>query len=177
MSGYCRRYTLASFSQPTSKARTRQDLVSGIALIEPGEIIPCDGIFISGHNVKCDKTGITGESDAVKKLRYSDDIDLHRKSDGQDAIHTDCFMISGAKVLEGVGKYLIVTIGTKSFNRRIMMALRTDTKDTPPQIKLNNLAELIAKLNSIAGLALFAALMIRFFVQLGQDIHQKTPAS
>ncbi|KAF9524821.1 Ca-transporting ATPase [Crepidotus variabilis] len=154
----------------------KQVVVGDIALIEPGEIIPCDGIFISGHNVKCDESGATGESDAIKKLPYSDVIDLHRKSDGKDTIHTDCFMISGSKVLEGVGKYLIVAVGTKSFNGRIMMALRTDTEDTPLQIKLNNLAELIAKLGSIAGLALFVALMIRFFVQLGQDIHQKTPA-
>ena len=37
------------------------------------------------------------------------------------------------------------------------------------QLKLNNLAELIAKLGSAAGLLLFAALMIRFFVQLGTN--------
>ena len=46
-------------------------------------------------------------------------------------------------------------------------ALRGDTENTPLQIKLNNLAELIAKVGSAAGLALFTALMIRFFVQLG----------
>ena len=46
-------------------------------------------------------------------------------------------------------------------------ALRGDTEDTPLQVKLNNLAELIAKIGSAAGLALFSALMIRFFVQLG----------
>ena len=34
-------------------------------------------------------------------------------------------------------------------------------------MKLNNLAELIAKLGSAAGLLLFVALLIRFFVQLG----------
>jgi hypothetical protein len=36
-------------------------------------------------------------------------------------------------------------------------------------MKLNDLAELIAKLGSVAGLLLFAALMIRFFVQLGTN--------
>lgn len=46
-------------------------------------------------------------------------------------------------------------------------ALRGDTENTPLQVKLNNLAELIAKLGSAAGLILFVALMIRFFVQLG----------
>jgi len=46
-------------------------------------------------------------------------------------------------------------------------ALRGDPDPTPLQEKLNNLAELIAKIGALAGLALFTALMIRFFVQLG----------
>ena len=168
-------------------------VVGNIALVEPGEIIPCDGIFISGHNVKCDESGVTGESDAIKKLPYSEVVEIHRKAAGEKdgSIHTDCFMISGSKVLEGVGKYVVV-VGTKSFNGRIMMgtysdsfssyavtcadrlfwlfystALRGDTDDTPLQLKLNNLAELIAKIGSLAGLILFSALVIRFFVQLG----------
>lgn len=37
------------------------------------------------------------------------------------------------------------------------------------QLKLNALAELIAKIGSLAGLLLFTALMIRFFVQLGTN--------
>lgn len=47
-------------------------------------------------------------------------------------------------------------------------ALRGDAENTPLQLKLNDLAELIAKIGSIAGLTLFSALMIRFFVQLGE---------
>jgi Ca2+-transporting ATPase len=35
--------------------------------------------------------------------------------------HTDCFLVSGSKVLEGVGSYVVVAVGTKSFNGRIMM--------------------------------------------------------
>ena len=46
-------------------------------------------------------------------------------------------------------------------------ALRGDTENTPLQVKLNNLAETIAKLGSAAGLFLFTALMIRFFISLG----------
>jgi Ca2+-transporting ATPase len=37
------------------------------------------------------------------------------------------------------------------------------------QEKLNDLAELIAKIGALAGLTLFTALMIRFFVQLGTN--------
>ncbi|KAJ7178583.1 calcium-transporting ATPase [Mycena crocata] len=142
----------------------KQVVVGDIALLEPGEIVPCDGVFLGGHNVKCDESGATGESDAIKKVSYDECIQL-RGTDG--GAHTDCFVVSGSKVLEGVGKYVVVAVGTKSFNGRIMMALRGDPDNTPLQIKLNALAELIAKLGSAAGLILFTALLIRFFVQLG----------
>jgi Ca2+-transporting ATPase len=158
-------------------------VVGDIALLEPGEIVPCDGIFLSGHNVKCDESGATGESDAIKKLTYDECI-AYRKDHGEEQAHTDCFVVSGSKVLEGVGSYVVVAVGTKSFNGRIMMgkrnlrtcafifthrtlALRGDSENTPLQLKLNRLAELIAKIGSAAGLLLFVALMIRFFVQLG----------
>jgi len=51
-------------------------LVDDVALLEPGEIVPCDGIFISGHNIRCDKSGATGESDAIKKVNYNECITL-----------------------------------------------------------------------------------------------------
>lgn len=92
-----------------------------IALIEPGEIIPCDGLFLYGYNVRCDESGATGESDAIKKMSFEDCMEVLR--DGGTLVHTDCFMISGSKVLEGVGRYVVVAVGTKSFNGRIMMGL------------------------------------------------------
>ena len=176
-------------------------MVGDIALLEPGEIVPCDGIFLNGHNVKCDESGATGESDAIKKLSYDQCIQLRNKAlgdrapsndpekgDGLEGLHTDCFVISGSKVLEGVGRYVVVAVGQKSFNGRIMMgmltlfhsplflvvhnsdaALRTDSENTPLQLKLNQLAELIAKIGTTAGLLLFTGLMIRFIVQIARS--------
>ncbi|KAI8980025.1 calcium-translocating P-type ATPase [Trametes punicea] len=158
----------------------KEVVVGDVALVEPGEIVPCDGVFLSGHNVKCDESGATGESDAIKKLSYEECNKGATGSEGAgggDSLkHTDCFMISGSKVLEGYGSYVVIAVGTRSFNGRIMMALRGDPENTPLQIKLNNLAELIAKLGSAAGLILFTALMIRFFVQLGTHNPDRTPS-
>ncbi|KAG5651154.1 hypothetical protein H0H81_009669 [Sphagnurus paluster] len=150
----------------------KEVVVGDIALLEPGEIVPCDGVFLSGHNVRCDESAATGESDAIRKLSYEECIQLsHQHPDGNKHMpaHTDCFVVSGSKVLEGVGRYVVVAVGTKSFNGRIMMALRGDSENTPLQLKLNVLAELIAKIGSAAGLILFTALMIRYFVQLGTN--------
>lgn len=38
--------------------------------LEPGDIVPADGVFIQGHNVKCDESSATGESDAVRKTGW-----------------------------------------------------------------------------------------------------------
>ena len=38
--------------------------ISDTALPKPGEIVPCDDIFISGYNI----ASATGESDAVKRV-------------------------------------------------------------------------------------------------------------
>jgi Ca2+-transporting ATPase len=160
----------------------RDVVVGDVALLEPGEIVPCDGIFLTGHNVKCDESGATGESDAIKKITFEEWSELKSKAhrqhdeapaghDDKDGLaHTDCFVVSGSKVQEGVGSYVVVAVGETSFNGRIMMMLRGDPENTPLQLKLNNLAELIAKIGSAAGLLLFIALMIRFFVQLGRGV-------
>jgi hypothetical protein len=61
-----------------------------------------------------------------------------------------------------------------SFYSQSKIGLQGAPESTPLQLKLNDLAELIAKLGSAAGLLLFAALMIRFFVQLGTGEPQRT---
>ena len=122
-------------------------VVGDVVLFEPGEIIPCDGIFLSGHNVRCDESGATGESDEIKKLSYHECIALRERRlaefdpdsapaddestngsrrnvnlSGLDLLgHTDCFVVSGSKVIEGIGSYLVIAVGQKSFNGRILM--------------------------------------------------------
>ncbi|KZO91541.1 calcium-translocating P-type ATPase [Calocera viscosa TUFC12733] len=144
-------------------------LVGDICMMEPGEIIPVDGVFIRGHNVRCDESGATGESDAIRKFPFSECWEEKENLQPGQKTKKDCFMVSGSKVLEGVGEYLVIAVGPRSFHGRIMLSLTGDSENTPLQSKLNDLAELIAKLGSLAGALLFTALMIKFFVQLATD--------
>ena len=147
-----------------------KDVVVGdICLLEPGEIVPVDGVFLRGHNVRCDESGATGESDAIKKFTYDECIQERDNLEPGQRAKRDCFLISGSKVLEGVGEYVAISVGRNSFNGRILMAMRGDAEHTPLQLKLNDLAELIAKAGSGAGLLLFICLMIRFFTQLDDE--------
>lgn len=150
----------------------KEALVGDIALLEPGDIVPCDGIFLSGHNVRCDESEISGEPDIIRKVSYDEVLELKKT---RNEAHADCFVLSGSKVLEGVGEYVVVAVGLKSFNGRIMNALQEDFEAAPLQIKLNHLAEMIAKIGTAAGLLLFVALMVRFFVQLGTGNPHRSP--
>ena len=50
-----------------------------VVLFEPGEIVSCNGIFLSGHNVQCDESGAMGKSDMFKKLSYCECIALRER--------------------------------------------------------------------------------------------------
>ncbi|KAF9148465.1 hypothetical protein BG015_009796 [Linnemannia schmuckeri] len=178
------------------------DVVVGDVLhLEPGDVISADGIYLGGHNLKCDESAMTGESDAVKKVTHEEykrleeaehasaheNAPVHTNHEGIEvikeqshALHgVDPFIISGSKVLEGVGLYVVTGVGENSFHGRTMMSLRTEAEDTPLQTKLNGLAEQIAKLGSLAALIMLIVLFIRFFITFkdgvpkGSDIATK----
>jgi Ca2+-transporting ATPase len=106
-----------------------QDVVVGdICLFEPGEILPVDGLFLRGHNVRCNESAATGESDTVRKASFEEcwaehSAILEARSRGEDAgeLKRDPFLISGSKVMEGVGAYVVIAVGERSSHGRIMM--------------------------------------------------------
>lgn len=124
--------------------------VGDILMLEPGDIIPVDGLFLKGHNLACDESSATGESDTMKK-----------NVEGKG----DCFILSGSKVLEGVGRAIVLAVGEHSFFGKTMMSMRDgEAEGTPLQMKLDTLAEQIAKLGFAAAILMLLALVIKYFV-------------
>jgi len=123
--------------------------VGDVLLLEPGDMLCADGIFIQGHNLKCDESAATGESDTIEKARDKDQ-----------------FILSGSKVTEGVGSFLVTAVGTNSFHGKTMMSLRTEDEDTPLQVKLNALAEKIAVVGTAAAVLMFMILVIKYIYKL-----------
>jgi P-type Ca2+ transporter type 2C len=144
------------------------DITAGDVLhLEPGDAIPADGIFISGHGVKCDESSATGESDQMKKISG---LEVQQQiMDGTASKKLDPFIISGSKVLEGVGTYLVTSVGQNSSYGKILMSLQTESEDTPLQVKLGKLANWIGGLGSAAAVLLLVVLTIRFIAGLSSN--------
>jgi Ca2+-transporting ATPase len=120
-------------------------VVGDIMNLEPGDVISADGVLVEASNLKADESAATGESDTIKKNFIKDP-----------------FILSGSKITEGVGKYVVCAVGIHSFFGKTMMALRTESTMTPLQVKLDALAEKIAKLGATAALLMFLVLFGKY---------------
>ncbi|KAK1986955.1 calcium-translocating P-type ATPase [Colletotrichum cereale] len=143
-------------------------LVGDVLHLEPGDMVPADGILIEGHEVKCDESSATGESDVLKKTAGDQVMKL---LDSKHGNHDDLdpFIISGSKVLEGMGTYVCTSVGVYSSFGKIMMSVRYDIEATPLQKKLEKLAIAIAKLGGGASALMFFILLFRFVASLPGD--------
>ncbi|KZN91814.1 Calcium-transporting ATPase [Penicillium chrysogenum] len=139
-------------------------MVGDILHLEAGDSIPADGILVSGYGVKCDESSATGESDQMKKTNGHEV--WQQIIDGKATKKLDPFLISGSKVLEGVGTYVVTSVGPYSTYGRILLSLQTPNDPTPLQVKLGRLADWIGYLGTGAAGILFFVLLFRFVANL-----------
>ncbi|KAI9136406.1 hypothetical protein BKA69DRAFT_1129130 [Paraphysoderma sedebokerense] len=152
--------TVQRYTNDTEPAHTTIPLihllVGDVVHLATGDIIPADGILISGYNVKTDESSVTGESDVVSK-KFGKDI----------------YMISGSKLVDGVASMLVTTVGRYSLSGRSIISLRgEDDPDkneedglTPLQKKLAHLATNIAKFGFTAAVVLVVISIIKFLAR------------
>jgi Ca2+-transporting ATPase len=109
-----------------------------IVHLEPGDMIPVDGIYIQGSGVACDESAATGESDVIKKTPAVDVVKAY--NDGRWTPKMDPFLIAGSQVQEGIGTFLCTAVGVNSSHGKTLMSLQEDTPPTPLQERLDKLA-------------------------------------
>ncbi|KAI9326666.1 E1-E2 ATPase-domain-containing protein [Zopfochytrium polystomum] len=130
----------------TREMPTASILVGDICQISAGDILPSDGIVIQSFNLSCDESALTGESMAVSKSPT-----------------TDPFVLSGTKVVDGIGKIVIVATGPNSVNGRLLASLEVEVEETPLQAKLGKLADAISLFGLGAALVMVLGLVILYF--------------
>ncbi|KAE9378940.1 plasma membrane calcium-transporting ATPase [Stipitochalara longipes BDJ] len=149
-------------------------LVGDVVKLEPGDVVPADGILLDGYNVSCDESSATGESDLVHKTP-GDAVYRQLTEGGEENVDSslpklDPFLLSGTKVLEGVGTFLVTATGTNSTYGKILAQVsEADDPETPLQSRLAVMAKYISWIGGVVSLLFFLGLFIRFLAELPHD--------
>ena len=154
-------------------------LVGDVINLQTGDVVPADCILLQGE-VECDESALTGESHTINKVPVDEALQIYESKlpTDEDLGSTtvkfrDPYLISGAKVLSGLGNAVVTAVGTNSIHGRTMMSLNHEAETTPMQVRLDNLAEGISKYGFLAAIVLFVVLFIRFCVEIapGGSLH------
>lgn len=95
-------------------------VVGDIMHIEAGDVVSTDGVLLDGYNILCDESSATGETDALQKVPAAVAL-ANTPRDTKFSEAYDPFILSGSKVLEGVGNFLVTAVGPNSFYGRTLM--------------------------------------------------------
>ncbi|XP_061979876.1 calcium-transporting ATPase 4, plasma membrane-type-like isoform X2 [Populus nigra] len=133
------------------------DLVVGdVVHLSIGDLVPADGILISGHSLSVDESSLSGESEPV---------DINKKRP---------FLLSGTKIQDGSGKMLVTAVGMRTEWGTLMVHLsEVDQDETPLQVKLNGVATIIGKIGLAFAVVTFLVLLARFLL-VKADHHEIT---
>uniref|UniRef100_A0A8C4YD48 Calcium-transporting ATPase n=1 Tax=Gopherus evgoodei TaxID=1825980 RepID=A0A8C4YD48_9SAUR len=104
-------------------------VVGDIAQVKYGDLLPSDGIFIQGNDLKIDESSLTGESDQVRK-----------------SVDKDPMLLSGTHVMEGSGRMLVTAVGVNSQTGIIFTLLGAGGEEEEKKDKKGN--SLIAHLTT-----------------------------
>jgi P-type Ca2+ transporter type 2B len=142
------------------------DIVVGdIVTLSIGDVLCADGLLIDGHGVETDESSLTGETKNISK-----------------SVDGNPFLLSGTKVMDGAGTFLVIAVGENSEAGQIRMIVQggrsakstTETTETEPEIdleqksvltsKLDDLATNIGKAGTLVALICFLVMTIRFSI-------------
>ena len=117
-----------------------------------------------------------GETDPIKKNTLAACIESrdrilaegHKNTAGAHDVPSP-IMLSGTKVLNGEGKFMISVVGESSCVGKIQALLsQSDPEATPLQEKLEAIARDIGKFGLISALLILIVLLIRFAIEKSQ---------
>lgn len=148
-------------------------VVGDIILLQPGDRVPADGIIIDG-TLNLDQSTLNGESKEAKKFPKL----ITEKSDSGivDFLHP-ALLFSGTTVCAGEGLMKVTAIGDKTFYGRIGEELQQETRESPLNIRLRDLAGSIGKFGYMAALFTVAAYLFNNIIldsNLDPDLIYKT---
>ncbi|GJN13221.1 hypothetical protein PR202_ga31567 [Eleusine coracana subsp. coracana] len=146
-------YVLVTRDKKTKKVLIHDLVVGDILHLSIGDVIPADGLFISGYSLVIDESSLSGESEPVNVSEEKP------------------FLHAGSKVVDGTAKMLVTAVGIRTEWGKIMDTVNEDGMDeTPLQVKLNGVATIIGKIGLVFAILTFLVLLVRLLVDKGMHV-------
>lgn len=135
----------------------KEVVVGDIVMLETGEEIPADGQLLEAVSMQVNESTLTGEPVTNKTIR-EEDFD-------EEATYPSNEVMRGTSVVDGHGVMRVDHVGDATAYGKVYEGSHIDNNiDTPLQIQLKGLANVISKVGySVAGFT-FIALAIKLFL-------------
>ncbi|XP_006654591.1 probable calcium-transporting ATPase 6, plasma membrane-type [Oryza brachyantha] len=146
-------YTRVTRDKKTKEILVHDLVVGDILHLQIGDVVPADGLFISGDCLVIDESSLSGESESINVSEEKP------------------FLHAGSKVVDGTAKMLVTAVGARTEWGKIMGTLNEDGVDeTPLQVKLNGVATIIGQIGLVFAVLTFLVLLVRFLVDKGMHV-------
>ena len=134
-------------------------VVGDIVVSGAGEMIPADGILLTGR-LRVDQAAMTGESREVEKvpLRKGEEIP------GELTPANACALLRGCTIVSGGGEMLVTQVGDSTFLGHISEEVQEDTRESPLKIRLSKLADQISHLGYVAAAMVALVFLLSVFL-------------
>jgi len=137
------------------------DIVVGdYVLLQAGDKVPADGRLVFGE-FQANQATLNGEQEPVRKVVAPANYEPADKGDFLD--HNLCFR--GSVVDDGEGVLKVEAVGQSTFYGQLYSELAdTEQRESPLQIKLNDLADGVARFGYIGATAIAISFLFKQFV-------------
>jgi len=135
-------------------------VVADMVLLQAGDKIPADGQLIFGE-LQVNQASLTGEQVPVRKVCASGTYKPKDKADFYD----ECLCFRGSVVDDGEAIMEVKSVGDKTEYGQLYTELAdTETRESPLQVKLSNLADNVATFGYFGATAIAISFLFKQFV-------------
>ncbi len=133
--------------------------VGDVVVLGAGEMIPADGILLTG-SLQVDQSAMTGESREVEKKPLRDGNNFPAEPIPSDT----CALFRGCVILGGSGEMLVTRVGDHTFLGHISEEVQEDTRESPLKLRLAKLAGQISRLGYVAAALVAMVFLLGVFL-------------
>lgn len=133
-------------------------VVGDIVYLQAGDKIPADGIVVEGE-LKVDQAALNGETEEAEKIPCP----AGARYDIKDLLNK-YYAYRGTVVCGGEGYMEIKVVGDKTLFGELALEVQEETRETPLQVKLGQLAKQISTFGYVGAIAIIAGILLKAFI-------------